>query len=154
MLSSPNIWLGLNVDFHEIASRVAMPDGYLHRIIDISIIKFGGVHLTSSESSFPSTISREHQYADPEVPYTRIHEFRHARPYSDAREFLGLPRGMTNPIIQYPIAGAEDKSKLAQYKEIVRALANVVFAGGLGSYKYIDMHQVTGPRLEPTKSGS
>ena len=60
-------------------------------------------------------------YADLEVPYTRIHEFKHLHPerrYQPnrtliAREFSRFAGPDDEPY--YPIATTEDKSKLAEY---------------------------------------
>jgi UDP-galactopyranose mutase len=95
-------------------------------------------------------------YADLEVPYTRIHEFRHFHPERDYRtdktvifrEYSRFARRGDEPY--YPINTAEDRAKLERYRELARketANRNVLFGGRLGTYKYLDMHMAIGSAL-------
>jgi UDP-galactopyranose mutase len=95
-------------------------------------------------------------YADPDVPYTRIHEFRHFHPERDyptdktvvVREFSRAAGSGDEPY--YPINTPEDREKLEKYRELARREAlerNVLFGGRLGTYKYLDMHMAIGSAL-------
>ena len=95
-------------------------------------------------------------YADEDVPYTRIHEFRHFHPersYPDdktvvVREYSRFAAPGDEPY--YPINTAEDRAKLERYRELARAEAaerKVLFGGRLGTYKYLDMHMAIGSAL-------
>jgi UDP-galactopyranose mutase len=95
-------------------------------------------------------------YNDADVPYTRIHEFRHFHPERDyptdktviVREFSRFAEPGDEPY--YPVNTAEDRAKLARYRELARketAAANVLFGGRLGTYKYLDMHMAIGSAL-------
>lgn len=95
-------------------------------------------------------------YADLDVPYTRIHEFRHFHPERDyrtdktviVREYSRFARPGDEPY--YPINTAEDRAKLERYRELARketANRNVLFGGRLGTYKYLDMHMAIGSAL-------
>ena len=88
-------------------------------------------------------------YADADVPFTRIHEFRHFHPERDypkdktviMREFSRAAEAGDEPY--YPINTAEDRAKLEAYRELAKAetAANRVhFGGRLGTYQYLDMH--------------
>ncbi len=63
-------------------------------------------------------------YADLDVPYTRIHEFRHFHPERDypkdktviVREYSRFAEGGDEPY--YPINTAEDREMLARYREL------------------------------------
>ncbi|MDT5337865.1 MAG: UDP-galactopyranose mutase [Mycobacterium sp.] len=95
-------------------------------------------------------------YNDEEVPYTRIHEFRHFHPERDypkdktviVREFSRFAKEDDEPY--YPINTADDREKLERYRELAKAEArerNVLFGGRLGTYKYLDMHMAIGSAL-------
>ena len=48
----------------------------------------------------------------------------------------------------YPINRADDREKMAAYKQLAREQApNVMFGGRLGMYKYFDMHMAIGSAL-------
>lgn len=95
-------------------------------------------------------------YNDEEVPYTRIHEFRHFHPERDyptdktviVREFSRFAESGDEPY--YPVGTPEDRTKLERYRELARketANRNVLFGGRLGTYKYLDMHMAIGSAL-------
>lgn len=92
-------------------------------------------------------------YPDADVPYTRIHEFRHFHPERDytkdatviMREFSRFANEDDEPY--YPINTVEDRAKLLKYREQAKAEKNVLFGGRLGSYKYFDMHMAIGSAL-------
>ncbi|HEX2934292.1 MAG TPA: UDP-galactopyranose mutase, partial [Bacteroidales bacterium] len=93
-------------------------------------------------------------YADQEVPYTRIHEPRHLHPERTdyptdktliIKEYSLLDDG-TNPY--YPINDARNQSLILQYREEAGMLQNTVISGRLGEYKYFDMHDTINHALE------
>jgi UDP-galactopyranose mutase len=93
-------------------------------------------------------------YADEDVPYTRIHEFRHFHPERDwypgdktviMREFSRFADKGDEPY--YPINTAEDREKLLAYRDLASAEPDVLFGGRLGTYKYLDMHMAIGSAL-------
>jgi UDP-galactopyranose mutase len=93
-------------------------------------------------------------YADEDVPYTRIHEFRHFHPERDwypddktviMREYSRFADKNDEPY--YPINTAEDRQKLLAYRDLARAEPDVLFGGRLGTYKYLDMHMAIGSAL-------
>ncbi len=93
-------------------------------------------------------------YAAEDVPYTRIHEFRHFHPERDwypkdrtviMREFSRFAEKGDEPY--YPINTAEDREKLLAYRDLARAEPDVLFGGRLGTYKYLDMHMAIGSAL-------
>ncbi|MGO8961976.1 MAG: UDP-galactopyranose mutase [Streptosporangiaceae bacterium] len=93
-------------------------------------------------------------YADEDVPYTRIHEFRHFYPERDwypddktviMREYSRFAGRGDEPY--YPINTAEDRARLLTYRELADAEPGVVFGGRLGTYRYLDMHMAIGAAL-------
>jgi UDP-galactopyranose mutase len=93
-------------------------------------------------------------YADSDVPFTRIHEFRHLYPDRDwypddktviMREFSRMADRGDEPY--YPINTAQDRSRLLRYREMADREPGVFFGGRLGTYKYLDMHMAIGSAL-------
>jgi UDP-galactopyranose mutase len=92
-------------------------------------------------------------YADPDVPFTRIHEFRHFHPERDypgdrtviMREFSRFAEGEDEPY--YPVNTPQDREQLLRYRDLGRAESGVLFGGRLGTYKYLDMHMAIGAAL-------
>ena len=93
-------------------------------------------------------------YADEDVPYTRIIEPRHFHPErtrypSDKtvimREFSRFAESGDEPY--YPVNTAEDRAKLIEYRDLAKQEPDVLFGGRLGTYKYLDMHMAIGSAL-------
>jgi UDP-galactopyranose mutase len=93
-------------------------------------------------------------YADEDVPFTRIHEFRHFHPERDwypkdktviVHEYSRFAESGDEPY--YPINTADDRAKLLRYRELAKGEPNVLFGGRLGTYKYLDMHMAIGSAL-------
>jgi UDP-galactopyranose mutase len=95
-------------------------------------------------------------YNDQDVPFTRIHEFRHfhperAYPHDKTvimREYSRFADAEDEPY--YPINTDADRAVLAAYRHRARAetcAANVLFGGRLGTYQYLDMHMAIASAL-------
>ena len=92
-------------------------------------------------------------YADEDVPYTRIHEFRHFHPERESppdrtvivREYSRFAEAGDEPY--YPIDTAQDRARLARYRDLARAEKDVWFGGRLGTYRYLDMHMAIASAL-------
>ena len=93
-------------------------------------------------------------YADSDVPFTRIHEFRHFHPERDwypkdktviMREFSRFADRGDEPY--YPINTPQDRERLLAYREMTAREPGVIFGGRLGTYKYLDMHMAIGSAL-------
>ena len=96
-------------------------------------------------------------YNDADVPYTRIHEFRHFHPErtgypSDKtlimREYSRFAGESDEPY--YPINTPDDRAMVAAYRELAKAETRdgkVLFGGRLGTYQYLDMHMAIASAL-------
>jgi len=94
-------------------------------------------------------------YADADVPYTRIHEFRHFHPERAdrypadktviVREYSRFATRADEPY--YPVNTAEDRERLGAYRELAKGEPEVFFGGRLGTYQYLDMHMAIGSAL-------
>jgi UDP-galactopyranose mutase len=99
-------------------------------------------------------------YADDDVPFTRIHEFRHFHPERDwypkdktviMREYSRRAGRGDEPY--YPINTAADRARLLSYREMAERESGVFFGGRLGTYKYLDMHMAIGSALSLYSNG-
>jgi UDP-galactopyranose mutase len=91
-------------------------------------------------------------YPDPDVRFTRIHEFKHLHPERRygrktviMREYSRFARRNDEPY--YPIGRHEDKRRYDRYRELAALEENVMFGGRLGTYRYLDMHQAIAAAL-------
>jgi UDP-galactopyranose mutase len=166
MADHPNIEIQLNTDFFDV--RDDIPEGTpivytgpLDRYFDYSEGWLGWRTLdfesevVQSCGDFQGTPVMN--YADADVPFTRIHEFRHFHPERDyyptdktviVREFSRFAGKEDEPY--YPIDTPEDRVKLARYRDLAKAETAqraVLFGGRLGTYKYLDMHMAIGSAL-------
>ena len=99
-------------------------------------------------------------YTEAEVPYTRIHEFKHYHP-----EGRGIPKwgfDADKTIIMreysktwaqgdepyYPINNPESVALLKRYQDEAAKIPNLIVGGRLGGYKYYDMDQAMAAALE------
>lgn len=108
-------------------------------------------------------------YADVDVPYTRITEHKHFSPW-EAHEKSVCYREYSRScgaqdIPYYPIRMAEEKALLGRYIDRAARESDVTFVGRLGTYRYLDMdltirealdaadrylqHLDSGSRMEP-----
>jgi len=97
-------------------------------------------------------------YNDADVPYTRIHEFRHFHPEREdvypkdktviMKEYSRFAEEGDEPY--YPINTPDDREMLLAYRELAAAEARdnkVLFGGRLGTYQYLDMHMAIASAL-------
>ncbi len=92
-------------------------------------------------------------YPDADVPFTRIHEFRHFHPERDytkdatviMREYSRFANKGDEPY--YPVNTSVDREKLLKYRDLAKGEKDVLFGGRLGTYKYLDMHMAIGSAL-------
>ena len=105
-------------------------------------------------------------YNDLEPKWTRIHEFKHFHPEraADPEKWPGYADGYNKTVIvreysktwtrgeepYYPVNTAEDKEKLAKYKELAEAdkAKGIYFGGRLGEYAYYDMDKTFASALK------
>jgi UDP-galactopyranose mutase len=155
MTESPLIELRLDTDYFDVRDEV-VPDGVpvlytgpLDRYFDYSEGRLGWRTLDFEEEvvevgDYQGTPVMN--YADEDVPFTRIHEFRHFHPERDyptdktviMREFSRFAEADDEPY--YPVGTPQDREMLLRYREKAKAEKGVLFGGRLGTYQYLDMH--------------
>lgn len=158
MLSHPKIDLRLKTDFRDIRHLIGdkttvIYTGPIDQFFDE---KFGVLEYRSLRFETDILRHQDYQgisvmnYADPEVPYTRIHEFKHLHPERTevfnstqtliVREY-SIGRTAPEQECYYPVNTARNQSILKEYQSAATGLKNVIFGGRLGQYRYIDMDQ-------------
>jgi len=166
MAENPNITVTLNADFFDetqpwhkaaVVGRVPVVyTGPVDRYFDYAHGDLSWRTLDFEEEVLPIGDfqgTSVMNYADEDIAYTRIHEFRHFHPernYPDdktviMREFSRAAEHSDEPY--YPINTAQDRERLLAYRELSMAEKNVLFGGRLGTYKYLDMHMAIGSAL-------
>jgi UDP-galactopyranose mutase len=93
-------------------------------------------------------------YADENVPFTRIHEFQHLHPERSKKtastvvmkEFSRTSAMDDEPY--YPIKTESDRQSLEKYRGLMASTPQVIFGGRLGTYNYLDMHMAIASALQ------
>ena len=162
MLAGPLIETRLGVDFFAIRNHLppGLPVvftgpldryfGYSEGALGWRTIDFEKEIVATGDFQGTSIVN----YADEDVPWTRILEFRHFNPeraYQTertliAREYSRFAGNSDEPY--YPIGATRDKAILARYQARAAAEGNVHFGGRLGTYRYLDMHQAIAAALK------
>lgn len=162
MLTHPRIRLALGVDFFDIRDRI--PAGcmivYTGPIDRYFTFKYGRLDWRTLDFEKEVVAVGDYQgtsvmnYADGEVPYTRIHEFRHyhdERRYPEDRTvvYREYPRACSlNDEPYYPVNTSRDREILLLYRLDAEQEENVIFGGRLGTYCYLDMDKTIAAALE------
>ncbi|HET6499433.1 MAG TPA: UDP-galactopyranose mutase [Amycolatopsis sp.] len=165
MADQPGVEVRLNVDYFDVrglipAGTPTVYTGPVDRYFEYSAGRLGWRTLDFEQEVLPTGDFQGTpvmNYNDEDVPFTRIHEFRHFHPERDSyptdktvivREFSRFANDDDEPY--YPINTPDDRAKLERYRELAKQEAaerNVLFGGRLGTYKYLDMHMAIGAAL-------
>jgi UDP-galactopyranose mutase len=85
-------------------------------------------------------------YCSEKVPYTRIHEHKHFTPWEKHEKTVYFKEYSketgTGDTPYYPKRLEADKDLLNSYRMLAQGENNISFIGRLGTYRYLDMHQV------------
>ena len=156
LLASKNIMLKLDTDFHQIRDQFSsgtkiIYSGSIDSLLDY---KYGALDYRTLSFEKEVVEYEDYQgtsvmnYANQDIPYTRIHEPKHLHPERDypsdktliIKEF-SAEANREDPY--YPIGGEKNRLLYNKYlKEIKKTCPNFIVGGRLGDYKYYDMHHV------------
>lgn len=170
MIDHPNITVVLNNDFFDSKNRfskkhinrdvMTVYTGPLDKYFDFCL---GELSWRTLDFQTEILEVRDYQgtsvmnYADLNVPFTRIHEYKHLHPereqiYSQnstviSREFSRVATVNDEPY--YPVDSQFDRQMISKYRDLMKAEGkrNVYFGGRLGTYRYLDMHMAIGAAL-------
>ncbi|WP_439272207.1 UDP-galactopyranose mutase [Pseudochrobactrum sp. HB0163] len=162
MLNNEKITVRLGVDYFDIKSQVPQNKllvytGPIDRYFNYSAgelkwrtIDFEAEILPVGDFQGTSVMN----YADEDIPFTRILEFRHFNPERNyqtektviMREYSRFATRSDEPY--YPVNTPDDKQTYLAYSKLAAQEKNVIFGGRLGTYRYLDMHQAIGAALK------
>ena len=166
MADHPNIEVRLNTDFFDesqplnkaaVAGKVPVVyTGPVDRYFDYVEGELGWRTLDFEQQVLPVGDfqgTSVMNYAGADVPYTRIHEFRHFHPEREyptdktviMHEYSRFATRDDEPY--YPVNTPEDRERLLKYRELTAQESKVWFGGRLGTYQYLDMHMAIGSAL-------
>lgn len=162
MLASPLIDVRLGIDFLEVRDQIPKDKlivytGPIDRYFDF---EEGHLGWRTVDFEFDEIAADSFQgtsvmnYADEDVPYTRIVEFKHLHPEREqradvtviSREYSRFAGRRDEPY--YPINTSDDRRVFKAYSLRAGAEKRTVFGGRLGTYRYLDMHQAVAAALK------
>jgi UDP-galactopyranose mutase len=153
MLNHPNIDVRLHTDFFDV--RDAIPAGcrvfYSGPVDRLFGDRFGELEWRTARFEWQVHDVADYQgtavmnFADEEVPFTRIHEFKHLHPERShpahrtitCTEYPSACASGEEPF--YPVVDRANTARLALYRREVARHPGLLIGGRLGSFKYCDM---------------
>jgi UDP-galactopyranose mutase len=161
MADHSNIQIRLDTDFFDIRAEMdsAVPIVYTGPIDRYFNFEFGTLGWRTLDFHDEVVGIGNYQgtsvvnYSDLDVPFTRIHEYRHLHPERNyqtestfiSREFSRFASATDEPY--YPVNTEADRQQLSQYRELIKQENGVWFGGRLGTYQYLDMHMAIASAL-------
>ena len=152
LLANPLIELELNTDFRERRDSLP-PDAiicYSGRLDAYFDYRFGRLEWRTVRFEIEHPDTADYQgcsvmnYADAEIPYTRIHEFKHyhpERPDTGRTVIYKEYSQTTGPEDEpyYPVDTPDNRRKAAEYRQLAAQTPGLFIGGRLGNYRYFDM---------------
>jgi UDP-galactopyranose mutase len=156
MLDHPLIEVRTGVDFaelrphaHEIADHIIFT-GPIDEYFDF---RFGKLPYRSLKFDHQTLSEEWHQpiavvnYPDPNVPYTRISEYKHLTGQDSAVTTITYEYPSAEGDPYYPIPRPENQSLYKRYEALADSTEGVTFVGRLATYRYYNMDQIVGQAL-------
>jgi len=154
MLDHPNIELMLGTGWAEVKDQVDAGHiiftgpideyfGYRFGKLPYRSLKFE--HKVIDEEQFqPVAVVN---YPSPEVPYTRITEYKHLTGQQHPKTSITYEYPSAEGDPYYPIPRPENQALFKRYEALADATEGVTFVGRLATYRYYNMDQVVGQAL-------
>lgn len=162
MLQHDNIDVRLGVDFFQVKKQIPHTVKIIYTGPIDRYFQYKAGHLAWRTLDFEKKVEPVNSfqgtavmnYADEDIPFTRIVEFRFFHPerkYSlhktiIAREYARFANPEDEPY--YPVNTARNRKIYQEYQALAAKEKNVFFGGRLGTYTYLDMHQAIGAALK------
>jgi UDP-galactopyranose mutase len=154
MLDHPNIDLLLGVDYAEVRGAYAHDHLVFTGPIDEYFdYRFGKLPYRSlrfehetldQEWSQPVAVVN---YPDPDVPYTRITEYKHLTGQQHPQTSITREYPQADGDPYYPIPRPENQELFKRYEALAKSERGVTFVGRLATYRYYNMDQIVGQAL-------
>jgi UDP-galactopyranose mutase len=165
MLSHENIQLFMQTDWFDVKkyaiNKLVVYTGAIDQFYDYC---YGDLAWRTLDFKFEKHDVSDYQgitqvnYADADIPYTRIIEHKHFHPektYAMDKTIIGIEYSRLatrEDTVYYPVKRPIDIQLFEQYRNLSEKESNVIFGGRLGEYMYYDMHQVIGSALASWKN--
>jgi UDP-galactopyranose mutase len=154
MLNHPLIEIRTGVDFIEIRDQVeAAHIVYTGPIDEYFDYRFGKLPYRSLKFDHKTLEQERYQpvgtvnYPSPEVPYTRISEYKHLTGQDAPVTTITYEYPSAEGDPYYPIPRPENQELFKRYEELADATEGVTFVGRLATYRYYNMDQIVGQAL-------
>jgi UDP-galactopyranose mutase len=154
MLDQPGIQLELGVEFKDVDDEAVYDrliftgpvDEYFHfrhGKLPYRSLKFRHETLDRPWFQRVGTVN----YPEPEVPYTRISEYKHMTGQAAAKTTITYEYPSVEGDPYYPVPRPENQALYKKYEALALETPNVHFVGRLATYRYYNMDQVVGQAL-------
>jgi UDP-galactopyranose mutase len=154
MLDHPNIDVLLSTDYKDIVDEIDAGHLVFTGPIDEYFgFRFGKLPYRSLRFEHKIVDQGEYQpvavvnYPDPQVPYTRITEYKHLTGQTHAKTSITYEYPSAEGDPYYPIPRAENQALFKKYEALADSTPGVTFVGRLATYRYYNMDQVVGQAL-------
>lgn len=164
MLSNPLITVQLNCDYATVKSQIpsdatviytGMPDQLFdceYGTLEWRSLRFEWETLPVSDFQGTTVMN----YADTDVPYTRIHEFKHyhperTTPFNCPKTVICREHSQTyhdGLEAYYPVNNERNNTLYARYAQWAAATPGLILGGRLGAYRYWDMDKAIANALQ------
>jgi UDP-galactopyranose mutase len=154
MLDHPNIDVLLGADYREVRDEVrAGHIVYTGPIDEYFDFRFGKLPYRSLRFEHKVVDQEQFQpvavvnYPHPDVPYTRITEYKYLTGQRHARTSVTYEYPSAEGDPYYPIPRPENQALFKKYEALADSTEGVTFVGRLATYRYYNMDQVVGQAL-------
>ena len=154
MLANPLIEIRTGVDFADVRGEVeAGHIVYTGPIDEYFDFRFGKLPYRSLKFDHQTIDHEQYQsvgtvnYPSPDVPYTRISEYKHLTGQEAPRTTITFEYPTAEGDPYYPIPRPENQELFKRYEALADATAGVTFVGRLATYRYYNMDQIVGQAL-------
>ena len=156
ILDHPNIEVRTGVDFRELKDRATdiadhiiytgpIDEYFDHRFGKLPYRSLKFDHQTLEQEQFQETGTVN--YPSPEVPYTRISEYKHLTGQEAPVTTITYEYPSAEGDPYYPIPREENQALFKRYEALADATPGVTFVGRLATYRYYNMDQIVGQAL-------
>ena len=154
MLDHPNIDVLLSTDYKDIVDEIDPGHVVFTGPIDEYFgFRYGKLPYRSLRFEHKVVDQGRYQpvavvnYPDPQVPYTRITEYKHLTGQTHAKTSITYEYPSAEGDPYYPIPRAENQALFKKYEALADSTPGVTFVGRLATYRYYNMDQVVGQAL-------
>ena len=163
LLDNPLITVQLNTSYESMRSQIPADSTVIYTGMPDKLFgyKYGELEWRSLRFEWETHPVQDYQgttvmnYADTDVPYTRVHEFKHYHPERTTpfmldktvicKEFSKTYQKGDTPF--YPVNSSRNNEMYSKYVSEAQATPNLILGGRLGCYRYWDMDKAIADAL-------